>query len=408
MRFPLYIAYRYLLSKKSHNAINIISGISVCGVAIATTALVCILSVFNGFQGLMENLYTAFDPQLKVVPATGKYVESAHHKLDLLQDDADVAVYTEVIEDEAMAMLFNRQAMVTVKGVGDNFTELIDVDRILRGYGGFQLHDGGIDYGIFGKGVLNGWFGVDENYGEPVKVYAPRKDERVNLNDPMDCFNEGELFCPYVTFEVMQSKYDSNYVLTSLRFARQLFEKEGLLTSVELKLKEGVDIDKAEERLQGMLGEDFVVKNRYEQQEDTYRIMEVEKLVSYIFLSFVLVVASVNIVSSLSMLIIDKKKDVMTLRSMGANDSQVTAIFMVEGWLISIVGALVGIALGTVVCLLQQEFGFVKFGSGDSHIIDSYPVLIKLSDILLTFATVLVVGFLSVWYPVMRMSRRNI
>lgn len=407
MGFPFYIARRYILSKKSHQAINIISGISVVGVAISTAALVCILSVFNGFQGLIADLFTAIDPQLKVVPAAGKYVEASHPKLIALKGDKDVAVYTEVVEDNAMAMLYNRQAMVTLKGVEDNYAELVDVEKILQGGGSFTLHDDVLDYGVFGIGVLNGRFGVGTFFDSPVQIYAPRKGERIDLNDPLECFNQGELFCPRAAFEVMQSKYDYNYVITSLRFARSLFEKEGMVTAVELRLKDGADVDEAERRIEEKLGTEFVVQNRYEQQETTFRIMEMEKLISYIFLSFVLIVASVNIISSLSMLIIDKKGDIVTLRGMGATDSQIASIFMAEGRMISLIGALVGIAVGVTLCLLQQYFGFISFGSGGSHIIDAYPVEVKLTDILLTFVTVVVVSFVSVWYPVKRLSRTS-
>ena len=376
--------------------------------AISTAALVCILSVFNGFQGLIADLFTAIDPQLKVVPATGKYVEASHPKLLELKGDEDVAVYTEVVEDNAMAMLYNRQAVITLKGVDDNYTELVDVEKILQGGGSFILHDDVLDYGVFGVGVLNGRFGVGAFFDSPVQIYAPRKGEHIDLNDPLESFNQGELFCPRAAFEVMQSKYDYNYAITSLRFARSLFEKEGMVTAVELRLKEGADLDDAERRMEEMLGSEFIVQNRYEQQETTFRIMEMEKLISYIFLSFVLIVASVNIISSLSMLIIDKKDDIATLRSMGATDSQIAGIFMAEGRMISLFGALVGITIGVALCLLQQQFGFISFGSGSgSHIIDAYPVEVKLTDILLTFVTVLVVSFVSVWYPVKRLSRAS-
>ena len=407
MRFPFYIARRYILSKKSHQAINIISGVSIVGVAVSTAALVCILSVFNGFQELIADLFTAIDPQLKVVPAEGKYVDASHPKLLELKGDKDVAVFTEVIEDNALAMLYNRQAMVTVKGVDDTYTEQADLKKILRGNGEFVLHADVLDYGVFGMGVLNGRFGVGTYFDTPVQVYAPRKGERISLTDPMESFNQDELFCPRVGFEVMQSKYDHNYVITSLRFARRLFEKEGMVTAIELRLKDEADAEDAEARIEKMLGEEFVVHNRYEQQESTFKIMKTEKLVSFIFLTFVLIIASVNIISSLSMLIIEKKDDVNTLRSMGATNSQIASIFMFEGRLISLIGAIAGIAFGLMLCLLQQEFGLISFGSGDgSHIINAYPVAVRMTDMLLVFATVVAVSFVSVWIPVMRMNRK--
>lgn len=410
MGFPFYIAHRYILSKKSHNVINIISGISVFGVVVTTAALVCILSVFNGFQNLIADLFTAIDPQLKVVPAEGRYVDASHPLLTELKTDKDVAVYTEVIEEKAMAMLYNRQAVVTVKGVAENFDSLVNVKSILQGRGEFILNFNDIlDYGVFGIGVLNSRFGVDTYFEAPVQMYAPRNGEHIDLNDPTESFNMGELFCPNVAFEVQQPKYDHNYVITSLKFARNLFEKEGRITAAELKLKDGADKEEVEQRLEEKLGKDFVVLNRYEQQEDTFRIMNLEKLISYIFLTFVLAVASINIISSLSMLIIEKKDDVATFRALGATNSQIEGIFMTQGRMISLIGAILGIVAGIGLCLLQQEFGFIKFGSGDgSHIINAYPVDVRLADILLILATVVAVAFISVWVPVKKFSRTNI
>ncbi len=408
MGFPFYIARRYILSKKSHHAINIISGISVCGVAIATAALVCILSVFNGFQGMIADLFTAIDPQLKIMPAEGKYMDAANPSLLELKANPDVEIVTEVIEDNAMAMLHNRQAMVTVKGVDGNFEKMVDVSKIVFGSGEFKLRADVIDYGVFGLGVLQGRFGVGTDWDTPVAVYAPKKGERLSLTSPEESFNRDELYCPQVGLSVSQGKYDANYVITSLRFAQRLFDKQGQVTALELKLHEGVDVDKAEERIERQLGGGFVVLNRYEQQEDTFKIMEIEKLISYIFLTFILVVACFNVVSSISMLIIDKKDDVATLRNLGADNSQIARIFLLEGWMISVIGAVAGIVLGVTLCLLQQEFGLIKFGATEgAHIISTYPVRVEFTDILLTFATVIVVGFVAVWFPVRKYLNRN-
>lgn len=407
MSFPFYIARRYLLSKKSHNVINIISGISLCGVAIATAALICILSVFNGFQSMLADLFTAIDPQLKVVPAQGKYVSADHPKLQELKEDKDIAVFTKVIEDNALAMLYNRQAMVTVKGVDDNFRELVDIDKALYGDGSFMLRADVIDYGIFGVGILQVQFGVGTDYDTPIQIYAPKRGERIDLNDPMSGFNKDELYCPRVGLEVKQSKYDSNYVITSLRFAENLFEKNGEVTAVELKVKNGADIEDVEKRLESQMGSEFVVMNRYEQQEDTFKIMKIEKFISYLFLTFILVVACFNIISSISMLLIDKKDDIVTLRNMGASNSQIVSIFLTEGKLISLIGAIAGITLGVALCLLQQQFGFIKLGAHEGdHIINAYPVELQLTDILLTFVTVIVIGYISVWFPVKHFSKK--
>ena len=234
MNFPFYIASRYLLSKKSHHAINIISGVSVCGVAIATAALVCILSVFNGFQDMVAGLFTSMDPQLKVVPATGKFMAADMKELVALKEDPDVAVLTETLEDQALLMMNNRQVMATVKGVEDNFEELVGIDDILFGDGTFELHADVIDYGILGANLLM-QLGLSADFPSAIQVYAPRKGERIDLNDPRESLNMEELYSPRVGFMVKQNKYDSNYVITNLEFTRRLFERHGEVSAVEIR-----------------------------------------------------------------------------------------------------------------------------------------------------------------------------
>ena len=406
MNLSLYIARRYLLTKKSHHAINIISGISVIGVAVSTAALVCILSVFNGFQGMIANLFTAFDPELKVVPSQGKFMDADSKELQRLKADERIAVYSEVLQDNALLTINNRQVMATVKGVDDNFRQLIDFDRIKYGDGKFKLHADVIDYGIFGVNLLSS-LGLGSDFPMPIQVYAPRGDEHIDMNDPSESFNQEELYSPHVAFCVKQNKYDSNYVITSLRFTRNLFEREGKVSSIELKLSEGVNADRVKSDMAKYLGDKYKVMDRYEQQEDTFKIMKIEKFISYIFLTFILMIACFNIIGSLSMLIIDKKDDIMTLRNLGATEKQISNIFMTEGRMISALGAIIGIALGLILCLVQQHFGVIKFGqSAGSYIIDSYPVSVQWSDIVIIFITVIVVGFLSVWYPVRQFSKK--
>ncbi len=406
MNVSFYIAKRYLLSKKSHSAINLISGVSVCGVAIATAALVCILSVFNGFQDMVAGLFTAMDPQLKVVPAVGKFMAADAKGLAALRKDADVEVLTETLEDQALLMINNRQVMAMVKGVEDNFEELTGIDNILIGEGVFELHADVIDYGILGANLLM-QLGLSADFSDPIQVYAPRKGERIDLNDPRESLNQEELYSPKVGFMVKQNKYDSQYVITNIAFARRLFERQGEVSAVEMKLRRGADIGKVKARMQQMLGGDYVVKDRYEQQEDTFKIMQIEKLISYIFLTFILMIACFNIIGSLSMLIIDKKQDALTLRNLGANEGQIRSIFMFEGRMICLLGAVIGIIVGLTLCWLQQEFGLIRFGNSEgSYIIDAYPVSVRWMDMVLIFVTVIAVGFLSVWYPVRRLSRK--
>lgn len=405
MHFPFYIARRYLLSKKSHHAINIISGVSVFGIAIATAAMVCILSVFNGFEDMVAGLFTAFDPQLKILPAQGKYMAADEPELMKVRSDERIAVWSEVVEDNALLSLGNRQVMAVVKGVDDEFEKLIDVERIRFGAGIFELHADVIDYGVAGIGLLAA-LGTSVDF-PPIQVYAPRKGERIDLNNPTASFNHEEIYSPQLGFNVKQSKYDAHYVITNIGMTRRLFERQGYVTQIELKLKNGADTERTKSDLRAALGDSYLVYDRYEQQEDTFRIMKVEKLISFIFLTFIILIASFNIIGSLSMLIIDKRDDAITLRNLGATDSQIADIFMLEGRMITLVGALAGVLLGLTLCLIQQEFGLIKFGrSAGNYIIDVYPVSVHAWDLVIVFVTVVAVGFISVWYPVRRLSRK--
>mgnify|MGYP001043182601 CR=1 FL=1 len=406
MNFPFYIARRYLFSRKSHHAINIISAISVCGVALATTALVCTMSVFNGFQDLVASFFTAIDPQLKVIPAKGKTVASDVPALTALKDYPDLTAYTEVLEDNALVISGEHQAMVTVKGVDDNFARTADLDKLLYGDGSFTLHADVLEYGIPGI-QLAIQLGLGTHFDTPLQVYAPQKGEQVNLSNPAESFTRNELYSPGVVFAVQQAKYDAGYILTSLRFARDLFGQQGRISAVELKLKEGTDVHRAQKEIQALLGGEFIVKDRYEQQDDVFRIMKVEKLIAYLFLTFILLVACFNIIGSISMLIIDKKADVRTLRNLGATDSQIIRIFLFEGRLISGFGALAGIALGLLLCYLQQTFGLITLGkSSGSFVIDAYPVSVRPWDVVTVFFTVLLVSYGALWYPVRYLSKR--
>lgn len=407
--FSLYIAKRYLLTKKSNNAINIISFISVCGVAVATAALICILSVFNGFQDMVANLFTAIDPELKITPAEGKFFSTDSPELKEVKNNQWVEVCTEVLEDNALVMINNRQTMAVVKGVEKNFDQLIDFDKIRFGTGEFQLQAASLDYGIPGINLLS-TLGIGADFKEPITVYAPRGGEKIDLSDPTESFNEEELFSTNLAFCVKQAKYDANYVLTSIDFARRLFEKEDMVSALELKISGGEkNVDIAKKELQSILGNKYVIKDRYEQQEETFSIMQIEKLISYIFLTFIILIACFNIIGSLSMLIIDKKNDLITLKNLGAEEKQIARIFMIEGQLISIVGAIIGLIVGLLLCWIQQTFGVIKFGEGaGNYIIDAYPVSIHFIDVILVLITVIIVGVLAVWYPVKRTVADNV
>ena len=406
MNFPFYIARRYLFSKKSTHAINVISGISMVCVAVATMALVVTLSVFNGFHDLVASFFTQMDPQLKVTPVKGKTASADDPLLMKIRQLPEVEVATECLEDQAMAVYGDRQMMVKVKGVEDNFNQLTHISEILEGNGEFELHAADMSYGIPGLGVAF-QLGLGYTYEEPLRIFAPRRKGQLDMTNPTDGFVVDELYSPGVVFCMKQGKYDRSYILTSIAFTRHLFDAEGQLTSLELRLKPGSDFDRVKQQMQQIAGNQFHILDRYEQQDDTFRIMEVEKLIAYVFLTFILVIACFNIIGSLSMLIIDKRNDVVTLRNLGANEHQITRIFLFEGRMISTIGAVVGILIGLLLCWLQQQFGLVRLGSSEgSFVVDAYPVSVHPWDIVLIFFTVIAVGYLSVWYPVRYFAKR--
>jgi len=406
VNFPFYIAKRYLFSKKSHNAINVISAISVCGVALATMALVCTLSVFNGFQDLVATFFTAFDPQLKITAVSGKVFDGEDARVLKLAEMPEIELITRTLEDNAMVKYQDRQAMVVVKGVEDNFEQQSAIDSILYGRGNPVLHDEVADYVIPGMGLVS-VLGSGVRFLDPLVVYAPKRGSKVNLSNPSASFVSGKLFSSGLVFAVSQEKYDMSYMLTSLNFARRLFQYDNEVSSIEVKLKDGYSVAQAKQKITALLGDEFRVQDRYQQQADTFRIMEIEKLISYFFLTFILMIACFNVIGSLSMLIIDKKQDALTLRNLGANDRLIIRIFLLEGRMISFIGAVAGILVGLLLCFVQQQFGIISLGSSaGSFVIDAYPVSIHLTDIILIFLTVLLVGFLSVWYPVHYFSKR--
>ena len=408
MSFPFYIARRYLFSKKSHNAINVISGVSVCGVALATLALVCTLSVFNGFQDLVTTMFTAFDPEIKITSATGKVFDAQDERIQSLKELSEIEVFSESLEDNAMVQYKGRQTMVVIKGIEDNFNQLTAIDSILYGRGDWILHDEVVDYAIPGIELVS-VLGTGIRFLDPLEVYAPKRGVKINVANPSTSFESSYLHSSGLVFAVNQQKYDASYILTSLSFARDLFQYETEVSSIELKLSANADVNEIKSEAKRILGSDFLVQDRFEQQADTYRIMKVEKLISYVFLSFILLIACFNVIGSLSMLIIDKRNDVVTLRNLGADDQLISRVFLFEGYMITFFGALIGVALGLLLCFVQQEFGLISLGNGSSagaFVVDAYPVSVYAADVILVLITVLVTGFLSVFFPVRYLTRR--
>lgn len=406
MNFPFYIARRYLFSKKKHNAINVISAISVCGVALATMALICTLSVFNGFRDMVATFFTTFDPELKITVTKGKVFNPTDAHIAQIKAMPEVKVCTQTLEEHALVKYKDRQTMAVIKGVEANFEKLTSIDSILIGNGVFMLHDTIADYGVMGVELVSS-LGCGVQFIDPLQVYVPKRDTPVDLVNPTSSFNMEYLYSPGVVFAMKQRKYDSQYILTSLSFARRLLDYPTQVSALELRLTSDANVNSVKDKIENIVGPNFTVANRYEQQEDVFHIMKIEKFISYLFLTFILMIACFNVIGSLSMLIIDKKDDVVTLRGLGANDKVISRIFLFEGRLISAIGAILGLLLGLTLCYLQQKYGLISLGNGsDNFVVKAYPVSVHAVDVVVVFITVVIVGFLSVWYPVRYLSKR--
>ncbi|MDO4819656.1 MAG: FtsX-like permease family protein [Prevotella sp.] len=425
MSFPFYIARRYLFSKKSHNAINWISGISIIGVAVMTMALVVTLSVFNGFHDMVATFFTTLDPQLKVSPKEGKAMLCDDPLLAQMRSVKGVEGAYECVEDQALLIYGECQKVVHLRGVDENFERLTQIDSILYGDGEFRLWDEQLDIEasddelsytrvpciVLGIGVAEE-LGTGVDFQTRIQAFTPKREGQPDLTNPAEGFITEELASSGVIFNVKQQKYDNEYGIIPIETARDIFSMQGMMTSLNIKVKDGVSTESVKKRLKEIGGDRFKVEDLYEQQEDVFRIMKVEKLMAYIFLTFILIIACFNIISSLSMLIIDKKEDAQTLRSLGADEKQIARIFLFEGRIITAIGAVAGIVLGLLLCWMQQTFGIVALGkSSGNFVVDAYPVSVHGLDIILIFVTVVAVGFLSACYPVhslLRVRKRRI
>lgn len=407
------IALRYLFSPKSHSAINIITLVAACGVGVITAAMICMLSVYNGFEGLVGDLTSRFDPDLHLEAATGKTFSDDAHLRQSLLSHPDVEAVNATLEETVLISYSGHQVPAKMKGVDSAFVQVSEIDSILLGTDGFLLKDDAADYCIPGAGLAT-IIGINRGFVRPLTVYCPRREGKINITDADNAFREVYLYCSNL-FMVQQSDYDNQFFLCSLDIARQLLGDSLLTTAYEIKLRPGAIADKAKKSLQTSVlsnydQEDgtpsFVIKTQYEQQADAYRIMQIEKWITFLLVVFILLIASFNAIGALSMLMIDKESQIKTLRNLGAPTSLIRSIFTFEGWLITGFGAIGGIILGVTLCLLQQHFGLISLGGGDvtHYVVPAYPVLLEWSDVLLTAVAVTFVGWLSTFYTVRSQS----
>jgi len=375
--------------------------ISVIGVSLGTMALVIVLSVFNGFNGLISNLFGSFDPDLKILPVAGKTFIPNLPEFAQIKEMDQLLFYAEALEDNALLKYGSRQRPAIVKGVTEEFALMTGIDSMMPD-GNFILEQGNREYAVFGYGVANN-LGIGLNFIDPIYFYVPRRDAKVGHN-PMDAFKVDFLF-PKGVFTIHED-FDTQYVLVPMAFARRLFDREEAVSAIEIKLKNPDQSDIVQEHIQDLLGEDYVVKNRFQLHDVLFKMMKSEKTAIFFILAFILVIASFNIIGSLSMLIIDKQNDIETLISIGANKILIQRIFLLEGWLISLSGAVMGTLLGVGICLLQEKFGFIKLTVDENFIFSAYPVEIKFSDVAIVFTTVTIVGYLASRLPVRYLTRK--
>ena len=405
MRLPLFIANRYLLAKKSHNLINIITWISILGISVGSFALIVVLSAFNGLEKVISSMNNRLTPDLQIAAVKGKTIDLTTFPLGQLKDIQGVEYVIPTITEDALFRANDKQHIGQVKGVGVEYQEIGRMNEIMFGGNGFQLSDGEYNFAVPGAGVA--WYlGINAyNPYAMLRVYVPKRGN-ASMMSLENSFNSDVLTVRSV-FSTEQ-ELDEKLVLVPFDWLSELLEYENKASNVELFVAPNADINKVKKEVKAVIGEDFAVKNQQEQQETLYKIMRSEKWAVYVILTFILILATFNVVGSLSMLMIDKRKDTEILKSMGADNRLIQKIFLNEGLLISVAGGIIGLLLGIILVLLQQHFGFVKFGTGGNYVVDAYPVLLKFKDVLLIFATILVVGCTSAFLTVRHAMRKEV
>lgn len=407
MKLQLFIALRYLFSRKDHNAINVISAICAGGICVATMALICVLSGYNGFQQLIQGLFNAFDPDIKITLVEGKTFHSSDERVLKVKSLDFVEVACDVMEENALIRNSERQTMVTVKGVSDSYGELTNVSDVMQ-VGQFILREDD-SYGMVVGGALANQIDVALGFSRPVSLYVPKHDVKINLANPENAFEEQQLFVVGI-YATNQLEIDSKYAFVDLSFARRLLGyADDEVTSLELKLSRGADMDDAIREVSETLGPSFKVQSREQQHEDFYRMMKIEKWISFLILVFILLIAVFNLIGSLTMLILEKKEDIDTLRNIGATNKFVRQVFLLEGWLISVLGTVIGVSVGLILCGLQKWLGIIKLNSGDEggFVVDAYPISVDWLDVLIVLGSSLLIGWLVSWLPTKYLGRKT-
>jgi lipoprotein-releasing system permease protein len=402
LNLSLFIAKRYLISKKSNHAINVISWISIIAISLTTAALVIVLSAMNGLTGIVADLYNAIEPDLKITSVNSKYI------LNRMDIERQIKLIPEInaisysLEENALIKLDDKQAVVNIKGVDANFKNLTRFDTVVK-EGEYRFEYNNQFYGVFGKGIANK-LGINVNdFISPISIFAPKRGKFEGIN-PDDAFTKINV-SPAGIFS-LNDDFDYKYVLIDLKAAQTLFDCGDEINMIEINVKDKSNIDKIQQQLKNSLGENYNVKNKYEANDVLFKTLEIEKLWVFLILSFILIIATFNIIGSLTMLIIEKKKDIKTFYNMGADQQFIKSIFMKEGLLITFVGAISGLIIGLAVCMIQQQFHVITFD--DQSVISYYPIRVEFKDMISILGVVMLIGFLAAIYPVRVFTKNNL
>jgi lipoprotein-releasing system permease protein len=402
MRTELKIAWRYLFAKKQFNAIHVITTISSVAVGVVTAAMICVLSVMNGFGELIEQMFSQFDPDIKVTASVGKSFHLNQEQKDILLNLPCVNLLSESISETALLEFNDKQTPVQLMGVDSSFAQITNIQDIITD-GKYQVYDGAFDRAVLGQGLA--WqIGIGVNFVHSIQLYAPKREGKVNMMRPDLNFNREACFISGI-FSVQQQQYDDNLILVDIDLTRRLLEyDDNEISSLQISITDNYNINKAKKEISNILGDGFLLQDRYEQQEDFFRILRVEKLLTTLLLVFILLIATFNGIGCLSMLIIDKQQDIQTLSHLGASDSMIHRVFLAEGWLVNTIGALGGFIVGLGICLLQEYFGLLKLGNGAEYVISAYPIAVQGWDIVFVAIMVLLLGALAAWIPAKRIK----